>query len=385
MPQSREGKRYLRSALALAVAGAFAAKQPAWADVPELETNADGAYINVTAGTGAGETQSVTGDTVSVTNSGNAHALTLTGTGNTILVNGAESVSITANSQYAPISNFSGNPWKETPSSYSAGGTIDIESDGTISLSNTAGGNNQVIDIENGDSDTPLTLTVNGGKTASQVVMTGNVLTQNEGTSTEINLTGTDSSLTGQVYAKDGAAITLNVDPKAGSTATVTGSGLADGEDSVMTVNANNAVLNGGYYALSGGTTTVTLTGDTVLTAPSTTSGFSAVLGSLPTRPATVTRTCTGNSCSYTVTIGVDIRGVIGFITNKNIAGGAISGASYTAVAEAGTVVNGDLVAEDNSEMTLTIGGTLNGYADAWYGDTADITVTGDWTGHSTA
>ena len=57
-----------------------------------------------------------------------------------------------------------------------------------------------------------------------------------------------------------------------------------------MTVNANNAVLNGGYYALSGGKTTVTLTGDTVLTAPETTSGFSAVLGSLPTRPATVTR-----------------------------------------------------------------------------------------------
>ena len=385
MPQSKEGKRYLRSALALAVAGAFAAMHPAWADVPELETNSDGAYINVTAGTGTGETQSVTGDAVSITNSGNAHALTLTGTGNTILIDGTESVSITANSQYAPISNFSGNPWAETPSSYSAGGTIDIESDGTISLSNTAGGNNQVIDIENGDSDTPLTLTVNGGKTVSQVVMTGNVLTQNEGTSTEINLTGTDSSLTGQVYAKDGAAITLNVDPKAGSTATVTGSGLADGEDSVMTVNANNAVLNGGYYALSGGTTTVTLTGDTVLTAPSTTSGFSAVLGSLPTRPATVTRTCTGNSCSYTVTIGVDIRGVIGFITNKNIAGGAISGASYTAVAEAGTVVNGDLVAEDNSEMTLTIGGTLNGYADAWYGSTADITVTGDWTGDSTA
>ena len=49
-----------------------------------------------------------------------------------------------------------------------------------------------------------------------------------------------------------------------------------------MTVNANNAVLNGGYYALSGGKTTVTLTGDTVLTAPETTSGFSAVLGISP-------------------------------------------------------------------------------------------------------
>lgn len=180
MPQSKEGKRYLRSALALAVAGAFAAMHPAWADVPELETNSDGAYINVTAGTGTGETQSVTGDAVSITNSGNAHALTLTGTGNTILIDGTESVSITANSQYAPISNFSGNPWAETPSSYSAGGTIDIESDGTVTLSNTAGGNNQVIDIENGDSDTPLKLTVNGEKTAAQVVMTGNVLTQNE-------------------------------------------------------------------------------------------------------------------------------------------------------------------------------------------------------------
>lgn len=101
---------------------------------------------------------------------------------------------------------------------------------------------------------------MNGEKTAAQVVMTGNVLTQNENTAAEINLTGTDSSLTGQVYAKDGAAITLNVDPKTGSTATVTGSGLADGTDSVMTVNANNAVLNGGYYALDGGTTTVTLT-----------------------------------------------------------------------------------------------------------------------------
>ena len=107
--------------------------------------------------------------------------------------------------------------------------------------------------------------------------MTGNVLTQNENTAAEINLTGTDSSLTGQVYAKDGAAITLNVDPKTGSTATVTGSGLADGTDSVMTVNANNAVLNGGYYALDGGTTTVTLTGNSVQTAPEKTSGFSAM------------------------------------------------------------------------------------------------------------
>lgn len=63
---------------------------------------------------------------------------------------------------------------------------------------------------------------MNGEKTAAQVVMKGNVLTQNENTAAEINLTGTDSSLTGQVYAKDGAAITLNVDPKDGSSATVT-------------------------------------------------------------------------------------------------------------------------------------------------------------------
>lgn len=354
MPQSKEGKRYLRSALALAVAGAFAAMQPAWADVPELETNADGAYINVTAGTGAGETQSVTGDTVSVTNSGNAHALTLTGTGNTILIDGTESVSITANSQYAPISNFSGNPWAETPSSYSAGGTIDIESDGTVTLSNTAGGNNQVIDIENGDSDTPLKLTVNGEKTAAQVVMTGNVLTQNENTAAEINLTGTDSSLTGQVYAKDGAAITLNVDPKTGSTATVTGSGLADGTDSVMTVNANNAVLNGGYYALDGGTTTVTLTGNSVLTAPEKTSGFSAVHGSLPTREEESIFTCTSSSCvRVVISPATEIKAVIGSITEKNVAGGAMSGSSFTEITESGTQVTGDFVAEDESTMKL--------------------------------
>ena len=46
--------------------------------------------------------------------------------------------------------------------------------------------------------------------------MTGNVLTQNENTAAEINLTGTDASIRGQVYAKDGAASTLNVDPKTG-------------------------------------------------------------------------------------------------------------------------------------------------------------------------
>ena len=379
MPQSKEGKRYLRSALALAVAGAFAAMHPAWADVPELETNSDGAYINVTAGTGTGETQSVTGDAVSVTNSGNVHALTLTGTGNTILIDGTESVSITANSQYAPISNFSGNPWAETPSSYSAGGTIDIESDGTITLSNTAGGNNQVIDIENGDSDTPLKLTVNGEKTAAQVVMTGNVLTQNEGTNTEINLTGTDSSLTGQVYAKDGSAITLNVDPKDGSTATVTGSGLADGEDSVMTVNANNAVLNGGYYANDGGKVTVTLTGNSVQTTPKTASGLSSAYDSLPSHP--VSMVCGSNGCSITI----PISGIFGSIAGNNMAGGAISGSSFTETTEAGTVVNGNLVAEDYSEMKLTIGGTLNGYADVWDGSTGDITVSGDWTGDSTA
>lgn len=382
MPQSREGKRYLRSALALAVAGAFAAMQPAWADVPELETNADGAYINVTAGTGAGETQSVTGDTVSVTNSGNAHALTLTGTGNTILIDGTESVSITANSQYAPISNFSGNPWAETPSSYSAGGTIDIESDGTVTLSNTAGGNNQVIDIENGDSDTPLKLTVNGEKTAAQVVMTGNVLTQNENTAAEINLTGTDSSLTGQVYAKDGAAITLNVDPKTGSTATVTGSGLADGTDSVMTVNANNAVLNGGYYALDGGTTTVTLTGNSVQTAPEKTSGFSAVHGSLPTREEESIFTCTSSSCvRVVISPATEIKAVIGSITEKNVAGGAMSGSSFTEITESGTQVTGDFVAEDESTMKLSIGGTLDGDVLSKGNSETTLTVSGTQTG----
>lgn len=382
MPQSREGKRYLRSALALAVAGAFAAMQPAWADVPELETNSDGAYINVTAGTGTGETQSVTGDAVSITNSGNAHALTLTGTGNTILIDGTESVSITANSQYAPISNFSGNPWAETPSSYSAGGTIDIESDGTVTLSNTAGGNNQVIDIENGDSDTPLKLTVNGEKTAAQVVMTGNVLTQNENTAAEINLTGTDSSLTGQVYAKDGAAITLNVDPKTGSTATVTGSGLADGTDSVMTVNANNAVLNGGYYALDGGTTTVTLTGNSVQTAPEKTSGFSAVHGSLPTREEESIFTCTSSSCvRVVISPATEIKAVIGSITEKNVAGGAMSGSSFTEITESGTQVTGDFVAEDESTMKLSIGGTLDGDVLSKGNSETTLTVSGTQTG----
>ena len=226
---------------------------------------------------------------------------------------------------------------------------------------------------------------MNGDKTASQVTITGNVLTENSGTSAVINLTRTDSSLTGQIYAKDGSAITLNAAPAEGSAATVTGSGLADGTDSVMTVNADNTVLNGGYYALSGGTTTVTLTGNSVLTAPDTTSGFSAVLGSLPTRPTTVTMTCKGSTCSTTVTIGVSVRSVVGFITGNNMAGGAISGSSFTADTEAGTVVNGNLVAEDNSDMTLTIGGTLNGYADAWDGSTADITVSGVWNGNSTA
>lgn len=382
MPQSKEGKRYLRSALALAVAGAFAAMHPAWADVPELETNSDGAYINVTAGTGTGETQSVTGDAVSITNSGNAHALTLTGTGNTILIDGTESVSITANSQYAPISNFSGNPWAETPSSYSAGGTIDIESDGTVTLSNTAGGNNQVIDIENGDSDTPLKLTVNGEKTAAQVVMTGNVLTQNENTAAEINLTGTDSSLTGQVYAKDGAAITLNVDPKTGSTATVTGSGLADGTDSVMTVNANNAVLNGGYYALDGGTTTVTLTGNSVQTAPEKTSGFSAVHGSLPTREEESIFTCTSSSCvRVVISPATEIKAVIGSITEKNVAGGAMSGSSFTEITESGTQVTGDFVAEDESTMKLSIGGTLDGDVLSKGNSETTLTVSGTQTG----
>lgn len=382
MPQSKEGKRYLRSALALAVAGAFAAMHPAWADVPELETNSDGAYINVTAGTGTGETQSVTGDAVSITNSGNAHALTLTGTGNTILIDGTESVSITANSQYAPISNFSGNPWAETPSSYSVGGTIDIESDGTVTLSNTAGGNNQVIDIENGDSDTPLKLTVNGEKTAAQVVMTGNVLTQNENTAAEINLTGTDSSLTGQVYAKDGAAITLNVDPKTGSTATVTGSGLADGTDSVMTVNANNAVLNGGYYALDGGTTTVTLTGNSVQTAPEKTSGFSAVHGSLPTREEESIFTCTSSSCvRVVISPATEIKAVIGSITEKNVAGGAMSGSSFTEITESGTQVTGDFVAEDESTMKLSIGGTLDGDVLSKGNSETTLTVSGTQTG----
>lgn len=268
----------------------------------------------MTAGTGTGETQIVTGDAVSITNSGNAHALTLTGTGNTILIDGTESVSITANSQYAPISNFAENPWSVDASTLSSGGTIDIESAGTIALSNTAGGKNQVIDVRNADGAEALKLTVNGDKTAAQV-----------------------------------------------------------------TVNANNAELNGGYYANGGGKVTVTLTGNSVQTAPKTASGLSSAYDSLPSHP--VSMVCGSNGCSITI----PISGIVGFITGKNMAGGAISGSSFTETTEAGTVVNGNLVAEDNSEMKRTIGGTLNGYADAWYGFTADITVTGDWTGDSTA
>ena len=183
------------------------------------------------------------------------------------------------------------------------------------------------------DSETPLTLTVNGDKTASQVTITGNVLTENSGTSAVINLTRTDSSLTGQIYAKDGSAITLNAAPAEGSAATVTGSGLADGTDSVMTVNADNTVLNGGYYALDGGTTTVTLTGNSVQTAPEKTSGFSAVHGSLPTREEESIFTCTSSSCvRVVISPATEIKAVIGSITEKNVAGGAMSGSSFTEI-----------------------------------------------------
>ncbi len=212
--------------------------------------------------------------------------------------------------------------------------------------------------------------------------MTGNVLTQNENTAAEINLTGTDSSLTGQVYAKDGAAITLNVDPKTGSTATVTGSGLADGTDSVMTVNANNAVLNGGYYALDGGTTTVTLTGNSVQTAPEKTSGFSAVHGSLPTREEESIFTCTSSSCvRVVISPATEIKAVIGSITEKNVAGGAMSGSSFTEITESGTQVTGDFVAEDESTMKLSIGGTLDGDVLSKGNSETTLTVSGTQTG----
>ena len=212
--------------------------------------------------------------------------------------------------------------------------------------------------------------------------MTGNVLTQNENTAVEINLTGTDSSLTGQVYAKDGAAITLNVDPKTGSTATVTGSGLADGTDSVMTVNANNAVLNGGYYALDGGTTTVTLTGNSVQTAPEKTSGFSAVHGSLPTREEESIFTCTSSSCvRVVISPATEIKAVIGSITEKNVAGGAMSGSSFTEITESGTQVTGDFVAEDESTMKLSIGGTLDGDVLSKGNSETTLTVSGTQTG----
>lgn len=212
--------------------------------------------------------------------------------------------------------------------------------------------------------------------------MTGNVLTQNENTAAEINLIGTDSSLTGQVYAKDGAAITLNVDPKTGSTATVTGSGLADGTDSVMTVNANNAVLNGGYYALDGGTTTVTLTGNSVQTAPEKTSGFSAVHGSLPTREEESIFTCTSSSCvRVVISPATEIKAVIGSITEKNVAGGAMSGSSFTEITESGTQVTGDFVAEDESTMKLSIGGTLDGDVLSKGNSETTLTVSGTQTG----
>lgn len=212
--------------------------------------------------------------------------------------------------------------------------------------------------------------------------MTGNVLTQNENTAAEINLTGTDSSLTGQVYAKDGAAITLNVDPKTGSTATVTGSGLADGTDSVMTVNANNAVLNGGFYALDGGTTTVTLTGNSVQTAPEKTSGFSAVHGSLPTREEESIFTCTSSSCvRVVISPATEIKAVIGSITEKNVAGGAMSGSSFTEITESGTQVTGDFVAEDESTMKLSIGGTLDGDVLSKGNSETTLTVSGTQTG----
>lgn len=212
--------------------------------------------------------------------------------------------------------------------------------------------------------------------------MTGNVLTQNENTAAEINLTGTDSSLTGQVYAKDGAAITLNVDPKTGSTPTVTGSGLADGTDSVMTVNANNAVLNGGYYALDGGTTTVTLTGNSVQTAPEKTSGFSAVHGSLPTREEESIFTCTSSSCvRVVISPATEIKAVIGSITEKNVAGGAMSGSSFTEITESGTQVTADFVAEDESTMKLSIGGTLDGDVLSKGNSETTLTVSGTQTG----
>ena len=149
-----------------------------------------------------------------------------------------------------------------------------------------------------------------------------------------------------------------------------------------MTVNANNAVLNGGYYALDGGTTTVTLTGNSVQTAPEKTSGFSAVHGSLPTREEESIFTCTSSSCvRVVISPATEIKAVIGSITEKNVAGGAMSGSSFTEITESGTQVTGDFVAEDESTMKLSIGGTLDGDVLSKGNSETTLTVSGTQTG----
>ena len=141
-------------------------------------------------------------------------------------------------------------------------------------------------------------------------------------------------------------------------------------------------MLNGGYYALDGGTTTVTLTGNSVQTAPEKTSGFSAVHGSLPTREEESIFTCTSSSCvRVVISPATEIKAVIGSITEKNVAGGAMSGSSFTEITESGTQVTGDFVAEDESTMKLSIGGTLDGDVLSKGNSETTLTVSGTQTG----
>ena len=299
--------------------------------------------------------------------------------------------------------------------SYGTGGTITLDSQGTLTITNLSAASgasgHKAISLSNQDG----ILNVNTNQTATQVSITGDIYTENEASKATIYFTGSDSSLTGNTLAASGSTVSLTFTPADGSTATLTGTaeatdgatysltaasgtavtgettasaggivnaafsgtatqsagtgtvvGLSTGSGSTFTETVDGASVTGEFEASDGGSLSVSLTNGASQTAADGTTLLASSTGSGSTLTETVHGSSVtgefeasdGGSLSVSLTNGASQTAADGTTLLASSTG---SGSTLTETADSSVSLTGDFSASDSGTLSFTTASTWTG------------------------
>ena len=249
--------------------------------------------------------------------------------------------------------------------SYGTGGTITLDSQGTLTITNLSAASgasgHKAISLSNQDG----ILNVNTNQTATQVSITGDIYTENEASKATIYFTGSDSSLTGNTLAASGSTVSLTFTPADGSTATLTGTAEAtDGATYSLTA-ASGTAVTGETTASAGGIVNAAFSGTATQSAGTgTVVGLSTGSGSTFTETvdgASVTgefEASDGGSLSVSLTNGASQTAADGTTLLASSTG---SGSTLTETADSSVSLTGDFSASDSGTLSFTTASTWTG------------------------